>query len=66
MRCRRPGVVVDGRPLGTTPKLGVVVNPGVHHVVLMRSDSGKKSVNVTCKNGEPKTVAVRLSAASEE
>ena len=60
------GVVVDGRPLGTTPKVGVSVDPGAHNVVFMRSDSTKKAVSVTCKGGESKTVAVHLSAAASD
>ena len=60
------GVIVDGRPLGLTPKVGVSVDPGAHNVVFMRPDSAKKSVSVTCKGGESKTVAVHLSAAASD
>jgi serine/threonine-protein kinase len=53
-------VVLDGRPLGTTPKMGVSTSAGPH-TVLFVSDAGKKSMSASCKAGETKTVATRLS-----
>jgi len=54
-------VVFDGRPLGGTPKLGFSASPGSHTVIFVNADEGKKVTSVTCKAGETKTVAVRLS-----
>ncbi len=54
-------VVFDGRPLGGTPKLGYSAPPGSHTVIFINADEGKKVTSVTCKAGETKTVAVRLS-----
>jgi len=53
-------ITLDGRPVGLTPKMGVTTTPGTHSVMLI-SDSGRKATTVTCKAGETKTVAVRLS-----
>jgi PEGA domain len=53
-------ITLDGRPVGLTPKVGVSTTPGTHSVMLI-SDSGRKATTVTCKAGETKTVAVRLS-----
>jgi serine/threonine-protein kinase len=54
-------VVFDGKPLGGTPKLGYSAPPGSHTVIFVNADEGKKVTSVTCKAGETKTVAVRLS-----
>jgi serine/threonine-protein kinase len=54
-------VVFDGRPLGGTPKLGYSASPGSHTVIFINADEGKKVTSVTCRAGETKTVAVRLS-----
>lgn len=54
-------VVLDGRPLGGTPKLGISVSAGSHSVTFVHPEYGKKSTGTTCKAGETKTVAMRLS-----
>ncbi|WP_437917177.1 PEGA domain-containing protein [Sorangium sp. So ce302] len=53
-------VVLDGRPLGSTPKVGVSVSAGSHTVMFIHPDLGKKSVTVTLKAGETKTAAVKF------
>jgi PEGA domain len=53
-------IVLDGRPLGMTPKMGVSASAGPHSVLFV-ADGNKKSTSATCKAGETKTVAVRLS-----
>ncbi|WP_437683726.1 PEGA domain-containing protein [Sorangium sp. So ce131] len=53
-------VVLDGRPLGSTPKVGVSVPAGSHTVVFIHPDLGKKSVTVSVKAGETKTAAVKF------
>jgi hypothetical protein len=52
-------VVLDGRPLGDTPKIGINVQPGRHTVVFV-GDSGRKTASATCTGGEKKTVAVQF------
>ncbi|MRG91794.1 PEGA domain-containing protein [Polyangium spumosum] len=53
-------VVLDGRPLGSTPKVGVSVPAGTHTVIFIHPEKGKKSVSVTVKAGETKTAAVKF------
>jgi hypothetical protein len=52
-------VVLDGTPLGFTPKVGVVVSTGEHQVHFIWQD-GDKYEAVRCARGETKTVAARL------
>jgi eukaryotic-like serine/threonine-protein kinase len=51
-------VVLDGKPLGFTPKMGVSVAPGEHRVYFRWQD-GDKIEAFTCDRGETKTIAVR-------
>lgn len=53
-------VVLDGRPLGSTPKVGVSVPAGSHTVTFIHPDFPKKSVTVQVKAGETKTAAVKF------
>jgi serine/threonine-protein kinase len=53
-------VVLDGKPLGSTPKVGVSVPAGSHTVMFIHPDKGKQSVTVTVKAGETKTAAVKF------
>ena len=52
-------VLLDGRPLGLTPKMGVSVTAGPHAVAFI-GDRARKSMAAQCKPGETKTVATRL------
>ncbi|AKT41056.1 PEGA domain-containing protein [Chondromyces crocatus] len=53
-------VVLDGRPLGSTPKVGVSVSPGSHTVTFIHPELGKKSVTVTVAAGKTATAAVKF------
>ncbi len=53
-------VLLDGRPMGTTPKLGVSVPAGSHTVTFINPDGARKSVSVNVKGGETKTAAVKF------
>ncbi len=53
-------VVLDGKPLGSTPKVGVSVPAGSHTVTFIHPELGKKSVTVQVKPGETKTAAVKF------
>jgi hypothetical protein len=54
-------VVLDGRPIGQTPKMGFSVSPGAHTVKFINNDQGlSKTVSVSVKAGETKTVAAKL------
>ncbi|MDX2053763.1 MAG: PEGA domain-containing protein [Polyangiaceae bacterium] len=53
-------VILDGRPLGATPKLGISVPAGTHTVVFVHAQLGRKVQTVTVEAGETKTAAVRF------
>jgi len=53
-------VVLDGKPLGSTPKVDVSVPAGSHTVTFIHPDLGKKSVTIQVKAGESKTAAVKF------
>lgn len=53
-------VLLDGKPLGSTPKVGVSVSAGSHTVTFKHPEHGTKSVTVTVKAGETKTAAVKF------
>jgi eukaryotic-like serine/threonine-protein kinase len=53
-------VLLDGRPLGRTPKAGVVVSPGTHTITFIHPEKGRKSTSVTVKAGQTKGVGVRF------
>jgi serine/threonine-protein kinase len=52
-------VILDGRPLGDTPKVGVSVSPGSHTVLFVR-DGERQAKSVTVGPGEKKTVVHRF------
>ncbi|HMI89518.1 MAG TPA: hypothetical protein VK550_35835 [Polyangiaceae bacterium] len=52
-------VTLDGRNLGTTPRLGVMVASGSHNIVFS-TDNARKSTITSCRPGETKTVAIRM------
>jgi hypothetical protein len=50
-------VVLDGKPIGSTPQVGVTVSAGTHTVVFVNAEQGfKKQVSVTVAAGESKKV----------
>lgn len=53
-------VVVDGRPLGSTPKVGVRVKAGTRQVVFVHPEHGRLARSVTVAPGSARTVAVRF------
>lgn len=54
-------VVLDGKPLGNTPKVKVPVSAGAHTVLFVNADEGlKKSVTVTVGAGETKAAIAKL------
>jgi serine/threonine protein kinase len=53
-------VVLDGRPLGDTPKVSFPVPPGSHRVDFIHPKLGKRHVTVLVKAGETKTAAVKF------
>lgn len=55
-------VLVDGRPLGTTPKLNVPVKAGAHVVVFVHPEQGRRARAVMLEPGSHQTVAMRFSS----
>lgn len=54
-------VVLDGKPLGMTPKLKVPVSAGAHTVLFVNAEQSlKKSMSVTVAAGETKPVIAKL------
>jgi serine/threonine-protein kinase len=53
-------VILDGKPLGSTPKVGQSVSAGSHTVTFIHPDLGKQTVTVQVKPGETKTAAVKF------
>jgi serine/threonine-protein kinase len=52
--------VLDGKPLGSTPKLHVVVRSGAHRVTFRSTDGATKTVTVSVGAGETRLAATRL------
>ncbi len=54
-------VVLDGKPLGPTPKLKISVSPGSHTVLFVNAEQSlKKSITVEVKAGETKAAFAKL------
>jgi serine/threonine-protein kinase len=54
-------VVLDGKPIGNTPKVHISVTPGNHTVMFVNSDQGlKKQISVSVGAGETKPAIARL------
>ncbi len=53
-------VILDGRPLGQTPKTGISVSPGNHTVVFVHPEHGRKVRSAKVDSGKSVTVAVRF------
>ncbi|AKV02163.1 serine/threonine protein kinase [Labilithrix luteola] len=54
-------VVLDGKPLGATPRLKVSVTPGSHTVLFVNAEQSlKKSITVTVGAGETKPAFAKL------
>ncbi len=53
-------VILNGRPLGATPKIGVQVDPGPQTVVFVHPQLGRKVMSANVASGETKTFMARL------
>lgn len=53
-------VLLDGRPIGSTPKMGLTVSAGPHTVVFIHPQHGRKVYPVTVTAGKVSTAAVRF------
>jgi len=53
-------VLLDGSPLGETPRMGISVTAGTHTVTFIHPELGKKSMSIKVGAGETKTASARL------
>jgi hypothetical protein len=53
-------VVLDGRPMGMTPLVGVSVSPGAHSVIFVHPEHGRKAASVSVEPGASRGVSVRF------
>jgi serine/threonine protein kinase len=53
-------VIVDGRPMGSTPKMGLSVAAGTHRIVFVHPEHGRKVVTVTVAAGATQSAATRF------
>jgi PEGA domain len=53
-------VILDGKPLGQTPKVGVSVSPGPHTVIFVHPEHGRKAKSVTVEAGKTAAAIVRF------
>jgi serine/threonine-protein kinase len=51
-------VVLDGKPLGLTPKTGISVSPGPHTLLFVHPEHGRKSRTITVSPGKTATATV--------
>lgn len=56
----RANVVVNGRPMGATPLMGVHVNPGTETIVFVHPTLGRKVVSATVPAGGRKAAFVKF------
>jgi hypothetical protein len=53
-------VILDGKPLGQTPKVGLSVSAGPHTVIFVHPEMGRKAKSVTVDPGKTATAIVRF------
>jgi serine/threonine-protein kinase len=53
-------VILDGKPLGQTPKVGVSVSAGPHTVIFVHPEHGRKAKSVTIEPGKTAVAIVRF------
>ncbi len=53
-------VLLDGQPLGETPRTGIQVTAGTHTVTFIHPELPKKSISVKVGAGETKTASAKL------
>jgi hypothetical protein len=53
-------VIIDGKPMGSTPRMGLTVPAGTHTVVFVHPEHGRKVVTVTVAPGQSAMAATRF------
>lgn len=59
-------VIVDGRPVGSTPLMGFAVSPGTHSVAFVHPELGRRGASIEIGAGERKAVVVRFKRPAAE
>jgi len=52
--------ILDGKPLGATPKVGLSVTPGPHTVIFVHPEHGRKAKSVVVEAGKTASAVVRF------
>jgi PEGA domain len=53
-------VILDGKPLGQTPKVGISVSAGPHTLIFVHPEMGRKAKSVTVEAGKTAAAIVRF------
>jgi serine/threonine-protein kinase len=53
-------IVIDGRPIGSTPKANVHLSPGSHNVTFVHPELGKRKLLVLVEPGKSQTLSVKF------
>jgi serine/threonine-protein kinase len=53
-------VLLDGKPIGSTPLIGVSVGPGSHRVTFIRGPRDLKTITINVKPDQRSTASVRF------
>lgn len=53
-------IVIDGRPIGSTPKANVHLSPGSHNVTFIHPELGKRKLLVLVESGKSQTLSVKF------
>lgn len=53
-------VSLDGRPIGSTPAMGVGASCGPHSVTFVHAERGKKTISIALTAGKPGSVGVKF------
>lgn len=53
-------IVIDGRPIGSTPKANVHLSPGSHNVTFVHPELGKRKLLVLVESGKSQTLSVKF------
>lgn len=53
-------ILIDGRPIGSTPKKDVHLSPGPHNVVFVHPELGKRRLLVLVEAGKSQTLSVKF------
>ena len=53
-------ILIDGRPIGSTPKASIHLSPGPHNVVFVHPEHGKRRLLVLVEAGKSQTLSIKF------